>query len=405
MVATEERRASEGIERKETERRRKGLFIGAIALVVAIIVATVVLAMALGNEEEVPAAAEPVVGQSTTVPINEPAAGPPAIGSPQWVMAELVAAIQPLDPSGFAELAAPLNSADTSFLEWNLALGMEPIFTDCVATPGSTQTYVTCSVGMGQNYFFSRIEGTNVETSVSATISNSTGQLLVSGWPPPTGLVGAELDFQEWIRANHPEEEDRMFGNDFAGVVAFSREAGELHMQYADAYLADLATADTPEGVMNDIMAAVQQGAPEGFADLTAPLDAMGTRFLAWNLALGMDPTFTDCTITPGSFVADAECTVAMGEDYFFSRVEGANVTTSVAAIIENSSGELTVMSWPPPVGLVAAEKDFRQWIREHHPAEEERMFGNDYAGVIRFSKEAGELHTRYADEYLASLN
>ena len=196
-----------------------------------------------------------------------------------------------------------------------------------------------------------------------------------------------------------------MFGYDYAGVVKFSKEAGELHTQYAEEYLAAVAMAGTPEGVMQKLIEAIQPLAPEGLENLEAPLEGTGTRFLEWNLALGMDPVFTDCEVRPGSLVSSATCSVAMGDDYFFSRIEGSNVGSVVNANIANSTGRILVTSWPPPAGLVAAETDFREWIRTNYPADEAAMFGADYANVLRFSKEAGELHTQYAEEYLASLS
>jgi hypothetical protein len=156
---------------------------------------------------------------------------------------------------------------------------------------------------------------------------------------------------------------------------------------------------------MERLIEAVQPLAPAGIDELSAPLDVGGTRFLEWNLALGMDPVFSDCEVRPGSLISSATCSVTMGDDYFFSRIEGGDVQTVVNANIANSTGRLAVTGWPPPAGLVAAENDFRTWIQANHPADEAAMFGTDYANVLRFSKEAGELHTQYAEEYLASLS
>jgi uncharacterized protein (DUF3820 family) len=394
MVTTEERKATETAPEKPPKRRRNILV--PLFILAAVAAAVIIALLAGGGSDE----AEP----ATTL-IGEPVAIAATPGSPEWVMEELAAAIKPLNPTAFEGLTAPVEGSGAGFLEWNLALGMDPVFSDCATTPGSSTANVTCSVTMGEGYFFSRLAGSNVATTVNGGVSNSTARFSVSSWPPPPGLVEAEEGFRDWIRANHPEEEANMFGNDFAGVIKFTKEAGELHTQYADEYLAALATAGSPEGVMERLIEAVQPLLPEGIEEVSAPLDPTGSRFLEWNLALGMEPVFTDCEIRSGSLISSVACSVAMGEEYFFSRVEGSTAETTVGASISNSTGRLSVTGWPPPPGLVAAENDFREWIRANHPEDETAMFGTDYANVIRFSKEAGELHIQYAEEYLASLS
>lgn len=394
MVTTKERKATEQVPEQAPEKRRNIRV--PLVILVAVAAALVALLLAGGGDDE----ADPAM-----TPIGQPAAVAATPGSPEWVMEELAAAVKPLDPVAFEGITAPVEGSGAGFLEWNLALGMDPSFSDCAMTPGASTATVTCSVTMGEEYFFSRLAGSNLATVVNGSISNSTARLSVTGWPAPAGLVEAEEDFREWIRANHPEEESSMFGNDFAGIIKFSKEAGELHTQYAGEYIAGLATAASPEGVMERLIEAVQPLLPEGIEELSAPLEPSGSRFLEWNLALGMNAVFSDCELRSGSLVSTATCAVAMGDDYFFSRIEGSNVSTTVSATISNATGRLGVTGWPPPIGLVSAENDFRTWIRANHPADEAAMFGTDYANVLRFSKEAGELHTRYAEEYLASLS
>ncbi len=381
MVTTEERRTDE-----QTTARRRTRRIGTVIAIAAAAALAVAIAVAIaggGNDESTAA---------------------PAPGTPDGVMADLIAAVQVSDSGQLPDLSAPLDPQGTAFLEWNLALGMDAVFSGCTLTPGDLTTGVLCQVTMGENYFFSRVAGTNLATSVSADVTNATGALIVSAWPPPTGLVTAEREYRTWIRTNHPALEDRMFGNDFAGIIRFSAEAGELHTEYADAYLTYLASADTPTWVMAQLIVAIEQSDPGRLTDVYWEAEPFGTRFLEWNLAAGMEPLFDNCEPVAGTLVTRVTCDVAMGENYFFSRIAGSNVATTVEVAIDNTTGALGVERWPPPDGLVEAETEFRTWIRTNHPELEDRMFGNDFAGILRFTNDAGELRTEHADAYLSYL-
>ncbi len=123
------------------------------------------------------------------------------------------------------------------FLEWNIALGTKPEFTDCRVigeTPGRTS--VSCTVIEDENSFYSRLLGPQ-ETTVTAFVSDA-GTFKGNTWPPPAGLLQAESQLRDWIVLTHPELEDKMFGTDYGGIVKMSTEAGELRMQYLDDYLA-----------------------------------------------------------------------------------------------------------------------------------------------------------------------
>jgi len=157
---------------------------------------------------------------------------------------------------------------------------------------------------------------------------------------------------------------------------------------------------ETPTEVMTVLGAAVEDADPVKYADLSfATPTGQGQQFLEWNIALGLDPVFADCTQGSGVTGNPVKCDVSMGEDYFFSTVLGENLTTTASVRVDND-GTFDIASWPPPFGLTTVEGEMRAWIQETHPELEDRMFGSDYAD-IRFSQEAGELHMQYLDEYL----
>jgi hypothetical protein len=385
-------------------RRRGPILAAAIALAV---VAAAILGIALlvsGNDEE--PAASPTTVPATTSPPATAAPAPIVPGTPEAFTADFVAAARnggiEIPDSVAVEIATPWHL----LLEWNLALGIEPQFSDCRAAGDATTTQlVTCAVAAGDAYFHSRVAGEEMTSFVTGSYSNALGSFVFTGFPAPDGLVEIEEAFRDWIRTTHPDEESRLFGNDYAGVVKFTEESGALHMQYLDEYLLYLASPLSPEDVMARLIATVQAIDAERFAGLTAPLDPMGRSFLEWNAALGMDPVFSGCAESSNiPQVVNFTCAVTMGEGYFFSVVAGENVTTSVNFTISTGEGTLGVGSWPPPRGLVETERAFRDWIVANHAGDEERMFGNDYAGVVRFSAEAGELHMQYLDEYLSYI-
>ena len=167
----------------------------------------------------------------------------------------------------------------------------------------------------------------------------------------------------------------------------------------------DVAAPDTPAQVMALMATAVEQADPAQFTNLSSPAslgEGGGRDFLEWNLALGLDPVFTDCEISSAaSSYTIVACDVTMGEDYFFSQVLDQNLATFVRVQVEQD-GTFDVLAWPDPPGLVPIARDMRTWIQTTHPELEDRMFDSEgYAGVLRFSPEAGELHMQYLNEYL----
>ncbi|MDH3605724.1 MAG: hypothetical protein OER12_01870 [Acidimicrobiia bacterium] len=159
---------------------------------------------------------------------------------------------------------------------------------------------------------------------------------------------------------------------------------------------------ETPTEVMTLLGTAVEEADSAQYADLTVTAPTgQGKDFLEWNVALGLDPDFSDCTKNAASATGNpVTCDVTMGKDYFFSTVLDENLSTTVSVRVD-TDGAFDVQGWPPPFGLTTVEADMRAWIQETHPQLEDRMFGSDYAD-IRFSQEAGELHMQYLHEYLA---
>ena len=216
MVATRER-PTPTTETPKRPRTRWALALAGFAVVVVAVVGAVVL---FGGGNDDVAAPE----------------------TPAEVMALMATAVEQADPAQLTNLLSqPPDEGDEGFLEWNLALGMDPTFTDCqvnsaaVPTP---ETIVTCQVTMGEDYFFSTVLDENLPTYVRVRVETD-GTFDVLAWPDPDGLVGIESDMRKWIKATHPQLEDRMFdSNGYAGVLRFSEESGELHMEYLAEYLA-----------------------------------------------------------------------------------------------------------------------------------------------------------------------
>ena len=160
----------------------------------------------------------------------------------------------------------------------------------------------------------------------------------------------------------------------------------------------DVAAPETPAEVMTLLARAVEQADPTQLTQLSSTSVVWGPGFLEWNLALGMNPEFSDCA-TVGSGLVMVGCSVTMGDDYFFSVVLEENLPTTLTVRIDGATFD--VLTWPAPDGVVEVEADMRAWINETHPELENQMFGSDYFDV-RFNQEAGQLHTQYLDEYLA---
>jgi hypothetical protein len=151
------------------------------------------------------------------------------------IMDRLVAAVTEIDPAKYAELtyqSFELDIAGRDFLDWNLALDTDPVFSDCE----ETTTGVRCRAAMGESWFFSSLAGENLVLTVTARIEEG-NVLNVETWPPSMDVTAGERAFRTWIRETHPELEDRMFG-EVLGMFKFTTEAGELHMQYLEEYLA-----------------------------------------------------------------------------------------------------------------------------------------------------------------------
>lgn len=132
--------------------------------------------------------------------------------------------------------ASPPGQFDREFIEWQIGHQAKPEFTECRITGESTNgAFVTCDVTYSDEYFFSQLLGERATTTFSALVSPD-GLVLAQDWPNPSGAALVIPDFQTWIAANHPELEDTIFGNGFAGLT-FSREGAEASMQYIDEYL------------------------------------------------------------------------------------------------------------------------------------------------------------------------
>ena len=146
-----------------------------------------------------------------------------------------------------------------------------------------------------------------------------------------------------------------------------------------------------------DMEAAAAFLAPEYAVDGDTELFDLG--FWEW-VSILEKPEFTDCTALSEADGSNISCTYRIGEDTWMSRVIGVRAIPFTAWV--DTEGVMTPSFGGAPPGETQAEHDFREWIRATHPADEDRMFGNDAEGVYKFNKESAELHMQYLDEYVA---
>lgn len=122
-------------------------------------------------------------------------------------------------------------SDDVGFIEWLIGMKAEPVLTDCV----ENNTYVSCDVTFGDEFFYSVVDGETKTSTLGGFVRD--GVFEGDSWPPPAGLATTEASLRTFVQEVHPELEDQMFGNDYAGV-RMDRTSGELRMQVLDEYLA-----------------------------------------------------------------------------------------------------------------------------------------------------------------------
>jgi hypothetical protein len=123
------------------------------------------------------------------------------------------------------------------FVEWQIAMKLEPSFTDCAETVGASTTRVSCTVTAGDDYFYTVISGTEMATTISGNVDDD-GVLTGQSWPPPSGLVANDIEFRNWVKGAHPEMESQMWGLPGYLGLKMTRESGELRMQLLDEFLA-----------------------------------------------------------------------------------------------------------------------------------------------------------------------
>lgn len=138
-----------------------------------------------------------------------------------------------------AFLGPEIGFFDIEFWEWNSIIEKVE-FVDCqVLNETADGSEINCTWLGDEDAWFSLVLGQPQLTSNFWAAVDTDGVLTEISSPPAPGVKQAESDFREWIRATHPEDEDRMFDR---AEVRFSKESAELHMQYLDEYLAYLET-------------------------------------------------------------------------------------------------------------------------------------------------------------------
>jgi hypothetical protein len=120
------------------------------------------------------------------------------------------------------------------FEGWLIGLNIAPELSGCLETPTEDWVDVTCVLSFGDEFFFTRVAGYPLTTRLEMRVL-SDGTLQGVSMEPPGLLVSIESSMRNWVRESYPDLEDRMFG---PNVALMTREAGELHMQLLDEYLA-----------------------------------------------------------------------------------------------------------------------------------------------------------------------
>ena len=165
-------------------------------------------------------------------------AAPPA--TPADILDRLATALDSADPQAHPEPAGFTIDFEGGehFLEFQLAIGIDPSFGDC--RPDPDPRIVECRVALGDDYLYSQILGRPVETRVIVEILEDS-RFRIASWPPTRQLFEAEYDYRVWVQSVHPHAEAAMFGQS-AAIWEFTEASGHLHMLYLSDYLSYLGT-------------------------------------------------------------------------------------------------------------------------------------------------------------------
>lgn len=162
------------------------------------------------------------------------------------ILEEYFAAIRAGDMARVTEMSLPGLQRDLFWVEYQSALGIEPELSDCSALPASeASATVVCQTTAGDDYFYTRIAGQPLFSSIRASVTAE--GLDAAQWPwysaPESSSENTSLaiegDFRAWVQAVYPELEDDLYtsgGESFDGI-ATNRESGELRVQLLDEYL------------------------------------------------------------------------------------------------------------------------------------------------------------------------
>jgi hypothetical protein len=202
MQATEERPTIPPVR----ARRRTGLIASLTVLVLAVAAVVAWLVVRGGGE------------QTATDVVQDYAAA---------IRADDMASVAGFDPS----------TVEGGFIEWQIAMSLEPVFSDCTEIVGASNTLVTCSVTAGTDYFYAVIAGEEMRSTVSGSVDDD-GVYTGTSWPPPAGLTTIDSEFRDWVKATRPELENQMWGSPGYLGIKMTRESGELRQQLLDEYVA-----------------------------------------------------------------------------------------------------------------------------------------------------------------------
>lgn len=161
---------------------------------------------------------------------------------PREVLERLAAALAAGDPDQLGDLTpngfALGFEGGEHYLEAQITLGMDPVFSDCRLLEGSILPLIAeCRVDMGPDYFYTRLTGTPIVTRVIVDAPRD-GSFRVASWPPSEEMWNTEYELLEWIREVAPELEEPMFGQS-GWIFEFTAESARLHQEVLQEFLLD----------------------------------------------------------------------------------------------------------------------------------------------------------------------
>lgn len=152
--------------------------------------------------------------------------------------------------------------------------------------------------------------------------------------------------------------------------------------------------AGQPPGLLDQYVAALQANDVE--AAMAVLVSDVVLDFTPW--LVGTDTStleVSDCDIGADEVV---RCVADLGSNWFYSRITGEEMVTSIIVRIEQDG--LDLIDIPAPAGIYSADADFGAWVREAHPDRHDEMY---IGSTIKNGYDSGAARSELADEYIES--